>query len=460
MTVTVPPLPPRPCLHPETERTLTRVHGASIEICRVCHGSEREPRVCNRRCNTVTSLHRVRLHGSSPARYDTSRVVIGLSGLPALNTAEHGLAGPVGRVDAAAGKACPAGVAWVHLDYANTRHLGLVSEELAQLSEGPIPQCRSLLRTPSRDPLEDAGQLLDRDASAGALGAGDNGLADNVVLVPLEQALLAGALPQESFGAPGALGLQLGAQSDVPMAQAVAECPGVQHAIAGSRDGLDPHIDAEIASRLRLRRIVVVARDQQPPAVLAILNQQSFTDLAGGIQSGTLVAADVEGNVNSAFQRADFHEGGAEFVKARARAFTVRGKGDGRPAGEPMLLGPVLLVGVGDPMQRAQRVFCQEAATGTTFVISDLLEREMVECLSTPGYPGEIIAGLLPSRSQPQQLRALYLRWRESKGDDSYAHELILPHLPEGTTQHLARVCGEELAWWTKPTDTAKGKGR
>jgi hypothetical protein len=94
--------------------------------------------------------------------------------------------------------ACPAGVAWIDRDDRDTFGECLVTDEGSQLIERP--SLRAIpLRLPDRCPLADSTEFFDPDGASGALGLGDNRLADLVVLILSEVRFLAADFAEPSL---------------------------------------------------------------------------------------------------------------------------------------------------------------------------------------------------------------------------------------------------------------------
>src|SRR5690606_29854564 len=142
--------------------------------------------------------------------------------------------------------------------------LGLVADECAQLMERPAMQS-SALRLPGPHPRANAFELFQGDCTLCALSRLDKLFADRVVDVFGEAPLLACQFAQAAFGALGALLLQLGAQTAVPIAHVVHALTLINCSIRVGGDIDHAQIDAEHVVHVLRVGIGHLARYQQIP---------------------------------------------------------------------------------------------------------------------------------------------------------------------------------------------------
>jgi hypothetical protein len=106
----------------------------------------------------------------------------------------------------AAPRARPRRVAGIDRHDEDARQAGLVLDERPELVERPSRVPGAVL-PPNRCPLPDPAEVFDDDPASGAVGTGDDGLADLVVDLAPEASLAAGERPQSFLGPLGPFAL-------------------------------------------------------------------------------------------------------------------------------------------------------------------------------------------------------------------------------------------------------------
>ena len=127
------------------------------------------------------------------------RVDVGLGFVPAADTFEGGLVGPVFLVDAATGAAFARGVAGIDEGHGNTDTLALVDHKGAKLPKSPITKPRSLVAASGRNPAADTLQILQGQSASGAFSIQYERLRNHMVRMFLVSPLSGCQLAEPSF---------------------------------------------------------------------------------------------------------------------------------------------------------------------------------------------------------------------------------------------------------------------
>jgi hypothetical protein len=187
-------------------------------------------------------------HDFAPA-FDTADcdvdrcVVVGVPNEATLATFKFALRASVSFVDMPAPATSLRGVGRVDLDERYSGDPGLISQESAELGEGPGMQHGPLgLKKPY--PVANAAQLFDGDAAPGAFSLGHDAFADLVIDVRGEPGFLTAPLAQQASRGPSSLCLQPLPEACLSFPVAVQPGSGRAIAIARRCDVDDPQIDA------------------------------------------------------------------------------------------------------------------------------------------------------------------------------------------------------------------------
>ena len=187
---------------------------------------------------------------SGPCGEVNRRVVIGVGRAATRTTLKLRLALAVGFLAMATDRTCATGISRVNGDNGHSVQLALVGQELAKLSEGPAAHLGSLLFT---EPcaLADVRQVFQRNSARRVFGKQNERLADNVIRVAAETALL---VADPSHGAAsvlscatltGHLPSERAADVVVLYADGLDMLPADMLAVAGGDELIDAKINAQ-----------------------------------------------------------------------------------------------------------------------------------------------------------------------------------------------------------------------
>src|SRR5262249_12400446 len=139
---------------------------------------------------------------------------------------------------------------------------GFVNNKLSQLEERPTVQ-RGSLGLPNRDAVADALEVLQHNATTGALSLGHDAFADCVVDVGGEFLLFVPPPFEQPPRGTCAFSLEAFSQSSMAVAQSVDVSTGVCATIRVRCDVDDAEVDTEVVGYLRDRQIRDVDRRVQ-----------------------------------------------------------------------------------------------------------------------------------------------------------------------------------------------------
>ena len=226
---------------------------------------------------TLCVLRDVRLHDRSPAKNTNvlSSDCVGMTSAAARHTTERGLIGAIGLIRMPTSRTAARGIARIDQHDSNTCLLCFVADKGTELSERPAMQLSALL-PPSPHPRANALQFFKADRPLCAFGSLDDALADRVVHIPCEAALLAGKLLQPPPCRFGTQFLKFRSQPPMTIPHIVHHSAAVDGSIRVAGDVCGTEIDPKHVVNVLGVKLLNLARHQQIP--LAAMEQQiAFT---------------------------------------------------------------------------------------------------------------------------------------------------------------------------------------
>lgn len=349
---------------------------------------------------------------SSTARYDwpvdggptdilrSVKVSVGL--VPARDTTEIRLAGPVrfGNVPALGTRS--AGVSWVNKDHGNTSETRLVRDEQLQLRERPAMQNGPLF-APSPDPVTDTAQFFKSNTSPGAFSLGHDLLRNAVVGVSGEPSFTTGKTFQFPLRRARLLGLQFASEF------AVSE-PHVVDAVASDRLTIrisgymdDAQVNAKKVINFLDCRIVGVANGGK--VELSTVEDKVRLTLSV-LQQRELLRTTHERNLQAAGCGPDAYDC---VIHIPSQDSVVVWDGSVGPERALNLL--VDLVGVGNFADQPDEDLSRKAKLCLRFVVGNLLKAELLKCSRLPCQSRHPVGATVCALHRIAECGSLLWRW-------------------------------------------------
>jgi hypothetical protein len=330
-----------------------------------------------------------------PARDHSSSVGIRVSGVPARQTTECRLVGPVLLIDVAALRALPAGVLRVDVDHGNAGKRGFVGDKRSQLEECPTVENYSLLAPANRiHAIPNSPQVFEFDSAFCAFSASNDLLTYNVVRVSGKTRFLAGQLFQAALRRACLLLLEFGSQPPLAVSNRFHLAAAVPPAVRVRSDVDDTEVNTQkllthAQARFRgLARRVEVERS-------ATVDQIGLAPLSGE-QALLRLSAD-ERDANAPADSPDRNRRGLKAQDAR-----VVGDSAVSPKGPLGLV--VELVGVRDLRDTTHRDLSGQPKALARRPVAEFVQVELAECLRGPSAFTDVIGrGVGHFQSAPQK---------------------------------------------------------
>ena len=383
---------------------------------------------------------RVRLHDSSPTE-DTD--VLGSDGIgwaseATAGTQELGLGRAVGSGHLPTGRAGLASIVRVNHQNGHPSQACLVLQKGTKLAKGP-GVLLATLRPANLNPRADALEVLQGDSPLRAFGLRHQLLADNVVNVPSEAALLAGALLEQSPGRLGAPGLEPSAELGVPFPEAVDLAPRVGFPIGVGGDVDYAQVHPQHICKLPGGRLRGVYGDIQVEDSIPV-DQVGLAPPP--VETGSLIGAKGHGDSLPAPQGQE-----ADYLHALPghNALVI---GNGPMGPEPGLNAPIPFVGIYHFPDSVDGQLGGETKVSTDAVVDNLLEPNLVGAALPISYDGDGIAGSIKPLHSGQKAGILLRAGHQLHGQRLF-HEGMLPQIPS-----IVKKGGGPSSPWLKPGDS------
>lgn len=254
------------------------------------------------------------------------------------------------------------------------------------------------LLAPNRDPSADALKVFDGNSASSAFSVGNDLLGDDVIGVGCEAVLAPTEFLEFAPAAPGSFGLQLAAESTVPMPNILDAGAGVIAAVRIRGYVRNPHVEAEPVIHFFWSRFNNVAGNGQVP-LAPMVEQVGFTLPRG--QQSLLARPGNVGDSLPALQRPDAH---SAFLEAQNAVIV----GNRTSLRELPLAFLVRLVGIGNFGEHADGELSTETERLAGFVIEGLLKREVLKHLSLPRLFTQPVGAFVGAMKCSQQGATLF----------------------------------------------------
>lgn len=351
---------------------------------------------------------------SGPGRNVLGPNDIGVALVPTRHALELALTPAVLLVDVPTRNARSGGVPWVHNRDPHSRLQSLVRDHLPQLKEPPSHVSRTLT-PPNRGPFVDALEVLQCDATAGALGLANDCLADAVVLDLPEAGLLAREFLDVALGRLGAGALKPVPETVVALPDGLDLGAGVAIAVAVGGEVTDAEVHAKPAVRVDGTAIGYVHRDVQEELALAVHEVGLATH---AFDAGAMVGAHDDGGDDSIPQRGEGHP--VEAVLEGVESLVV---GDRSIEAEARLLGLVALEGFTDLGDGPDGELGVEAEGCADLGVVEFLDFELVGGTKGEGPFGDPVARLVEPLHEAKESGLLLIRDDDlARGDQLHYH--------------------------------------
>lgn len=347
--------------------------------------------------------------------------------MPALSTEENRLRRPVSFVDTTASGTGARSIARVNRGNWHARALCFVLDKVAQLSECPRVENRSLA-APSSYPLADMRQFFQRNAASGVFGGFNDSLTQDVVNVGCEAVFLAGKQFQPAFGRLSLSGLQLSAQAVVTVTNALDRLALVDVAVAINSNVGNAKVNTKEAVRVKLWRFFNVAALKQVELALAIdkiaLTMQTFKQL------GLVFTADKR-HLLAPYHCPDRDNALGKLVGDKSVVERESSQWLECPFG-----APIQLVGVGNFGKDAHSNVSAKVESFPNVSVAELMQGELPERSFLPSAFANVVAGGISSLKCALQGCVLFLR-RLELDLSNQLHVLIVPSIGVFVKTHM-----------------------
>lgn len=273
-------------------------------------------------------------------------------------------------VDTATSGAGATRVARIDRDHGDACPPCLVLDEGAQLMKGPTVQDRSLAAA-SSCPQANALEVFKSNPACGVFGGLYDLLADDVVHVRGEAALLAGEALETALGRAGLLLLEFGAEPPLAKAHTFDGLALMERAVAVRSDVGDAEVNAEkvVGDDLRLLVHVTSLKKEE----VAVAEDKITLAVQAGEQFGLMLSAD-EGHLLATVERPDRDLAFVDLVGDKA---VIEGECRQRP--ERALRALVEFVGVRDFRKDAHCAVSAKPERGAYVGVAEFVQGELPE---------------------------------------------------------------------------------
>ncbi len=313
-------------------------------------------------------------------------------------------------VDGSAARATLARIARIDIDDRDASARGLIGDECAKLSKGPIMQAVAIFAA-GRNPCADMRQLFQRNAAQGAFSINHNSLRNYVVCVFLKPRLFSRQFLETTLRRLCSAALKAGTALGGLPSSVFNFLAGVDHAVAIGGERNNTKIDSEPIGWLEAFRFWNVTRASEKP--LAAHKTQIDLALAEGEQIALLLTGD-EIDLHAAFDRPDRNRVSA-FEAENATIVRLRGERAENRRGFTIDFEGVRYLG-----NAANGGLRRQFELGTSFDIDQFLKIELTEDASREALRRNRRARLIAANKRRPKRGGLFARRLELDGCNEF----------------------------------------